>query len=159
FLLTISLVSNLVVVIGTVMGDRLLYMPSLGFTIVVAALLVRLFKDSQPDKQNSSTLDFFKTHSKVILISAALFAVYGFKTINRNPAWKNNLALMSSAIEDAPNSAYVHYLYANEMVKTATAQTDSIRRNAIYDKVLAEYLKAIEIYPTYAEFYSEAGAT
>jgi tetratricopeptide (TPR) repeat protein len=161
FFITISLVSNLVVVIGTIMGDRLLYMPSLGFTIVIAVLLARLFKDTQPDKQNYSVQDFFKLHSKVILISGVLFVLYGFKTINRNPVWKNNSALMESAIVDAPNSAYAHYLYANELVKNITVNppSDSVKLNTIYDKVLAEYLKAVEIYPTYAQFYSEAAAT
>jgi Flp pilus assembly protein TadD len=157
FFITISLVSNLVVVIGTVMGDRLLYMPSLGFTIVSAALLTRLFKDTQPDKPNTSVPEFFKAHSKVILVSGVLFLLFSFKTIGRNPVWKNNAALMESAIADAPNSAYAHYLYANEILKTP--QTDSAKLNAIYDKALAAYLKAVEIYPTYAEFYSEAAAT
>src|SRR6185369_7416257 len=112
-------------------------------------------------KQNSSVSDFFKSHSKVILISGALFMLYGFKTISRNPVWKNNLALMTSAVDDAPNSAYAHYLYGNELVKTAgTYQPgDSVKLNSLYDKVLAEYLKAVEIYPTYAEFYSETAAT
>src|SRR5258706_1360346 len=161
FLLTISLVSNLVIVIGTIMGDRLLYMPSLGFTIVIAVLIVRLFKDNTPDKKYSSVFDFFKAHSKVILVSGALFLIYGFKTVSRNLVWKNNLALTTSAIQDAPNSAYAHYLYANELVKNAAAypSTDSVKLNSAYEKVLAEYLRAVEIYPTYAEFYSEAAAT
>jgi tetratricopeptide (TPR) repeat protein len=161
FLFTISLVSNLVIVIGTIMGDRLLYMPSLGFTIIIAILLVRLFKDNKQDKKYSSVMDFFKAHSKVILVSGALFVLYSFKTIARNPVWKNNLALTTSAIKDAPGSAYAHFLYANEVVKNAVAipPTDSVKLNAAYDMVLAEYLKAVEIYPTYAEFYSEAAAT
>jgi tetratricopeptide (TPR) repeat protein len=161
FFVTISLVSNLVVVIGTIMGDRLLYMPSLGFTIVIAVLLVRIFKDVQPDKQNSSVFEFFKSHSKVLSISALLFIALGLKTIGRNPVWKNNATLMESAIVDAPNSAYAHYLYANELIATSLTlpPADSVQLHIIYDKALASYLKAIEIYPTYAEFYSEAGAT
>lgn len=161
FFITISLVSNLVVVIGTIMGDRLLYMPSLGFTIVIAVILARLFKDAQADKQNSSVADFFKAHSKVILVSGVLFLLYGFRTIDRNPVWKNNTTLMESAIVDAPESAYAHYLYANELVKNITTRppSDPVKLNSIYDKVLAEYLKAVEIYPTYAQFYSEVGAT
>jgi Flp pilus assembly protein TadD len=161
FFVAISLVSNLVIVIGTIMGDRLVYMPSLGFTIIVAVLLARLFKDNQPDKKDSSVFAFFKTHSKVIAVSSVLFLLFSFKTINRNPVWKNNLALMTSAVEDAPNSAYAHYLYGNELVRTATSYNpaDSARLNALYDQVLAAYLKAIEIYPSYAEFYSEAAAT
>lgn len=161
FFFTISLVSNLVIVIGTIMGDRLLYMPSLGFTMVMAVLVVRLFRDHEPDKKYSSVVDFFRTHSKVILLSGALFVLYGFKTVTRNPVWENNLLLMTSTVNDAPNSAYAHYLYANQIVKAALAypQSDTAKLNSVYDNALAEYVRAVEIYPTYAEFYSEVAAT
>jgi len=66
---------------------------------------------------------------------------------------------MESAIMDAPESGHAHYLYANEIIKRSTAETDSVKRVALYDRALAEYLKAVEIYPTYAHFYSEVAAT
>ena len=159
FFITISIASNLVIVTGTVMADRLLFMPSFGFTIVIAVLLARFLKDKQPDKNDSSVLDFFRAHPKVISVAAALFLLYGFKTVDRNPVWKNNMALMTSAIEDAPNSAYAHYLYGTELVKEASVVKDATQVDSFYNKALAAYLKAVDIHPTYAEFYSEAAST
>ena len=44
FLITIFLFSNLILIIGTSMGDRLLYFPSLGYCLVIAVLFVYLLR-------------------------------------------------------------------------------------------------------------------
>lgn len=161
YLLTISIVSNLVVVIGTVMAERLLYMPSLGFTLVLSLLLARLFDSSPQQEDVSGLIPFLKANEKMFLAMGVILALYSFKTIDRSSVWKDNLGLLQSGVRDAPNSAYVHYLYGNEIMKIAAsvAETDSVKRDSLYEEAVAAYKKAIEINPSYPYYYSALGVT
>jgi hypothetical protein len=51
YLITISLYTNLFITIGTAFGERLLYLPSLGFCITLVALLAKLWTPIDEPKQ------------------------------------------------------------------------------------------------------------
>lgn len=111
FLLTISLYTNLFYTIGTSFGKRLLFIPSLGFSILCAYLLLLPFKIKSSKKLK---LPNFKIPIGLTII---LCAIYSFKTIDRNKAWKNNLTLYSTDIKNCSNSARCHYYNGLSIMK------------------------------------------
>jgi tetratricopeptide (TPR) repeat protein len=99
FLLSFLIVSNWVRPIGTIMGERLLYFPSLGFTCALAYLLsVGL---GRPRQRLVSTI------AAVVVIGA-----YALRTAERNLDWRDHYSLFSSAARVSPNSYLVQGNYA-----------------------------------------------
>jgi len=99
FLATFSLTSNFLRPIGTIMAERLLYLPSLGFTCAVAWVLAR------GGGRQAATV-----------AGAALALVYGARTVARSADWHDHVALFSSAARVSPNSALVQANLANALL-------------------------------------------
>ena len=99
FIITISLVSNFLVDVGTPLSERFLFQPSLAFCLALAALYIQ-FRNR------------FAMYANVILgIVVILFSV---KTIHRNSVWKNNVTLDLTDVVSSPNSFRAN-LYALEI--------------------------------------------
>ncbi len=99
FMLTISLVSNFVVDIGTPLSERFLFQPSLAICIIIAAIFIRAEKS-------------YKVFSNgALLIIIFLFSI---KTYNRNSVWKDSETLLLTDVISSPNSVRTN-LYAGEM--------------------------------------------
>lgn len=100
FLLTYLPVSNWFIKIGTIMGERLMYAPSLGL-IILAALLINVL-----DKGSGPFLKIIKIRdlTPYFYLFLILLAWYGFVIIDRNRDWKNESALLKSGYAASPNS-------------------------------------------------------
>jgi protein O-mannosyl-transferase len=92
------------------MGERFLFIPSLGFLIALVALIERLTMASF----NSDAEPIWKNRkAKIALGVLALFFFMGFvKTFNRNKAWENNTTLYEADIETLNDCARTQYNYA-----------------------------------------------
>ena len=158
YLITIFIVSNLLVIIGTVMADRLLFLPSLGFCLIIAYLLTKVFKAEQTEIKFTKVADFLKANTKILAVAAIILALYSFKTITRNPVWYDNMSLYVAGVEDSPNSCRNHYLLGIELKnRDAVNEKDSIKRDAIYSHAIMELQKAIDLYPPYFDAYRDMG--
>jgi len=151
FLITIFLFSNLVLIIGTSMGDRLMYFPSLGFCIAVAVLPIKLLK--------IEVIDVKKLSANTKLIPVLLIVtLFGYKTYSRNVDWKDNYTLYSHDVRIVPNSVKAHYYLGLELVKViANAEQDEEKKKKIYEEGIAELEKAVSIYPSFASAYTQMG--
>ncbi len=93
FMITFSITSNLLFNIGTFMNERFVFIPSLGFTLILGYVLYLL--------GDSKVVGFQK-------ISVALLAVvgllYGIKTFTRNFVWKDDLTLFLTDVKTSDNS-------------------------------------------------------
>jgi tetratricopeptide (TPR) repeat protein len=90
--------SNLIVLIGSAMAERFLYLPSIAFAILVAAMVYRL-KNEQ--------------HARIVLI--AIVALYAVRTLTRNPAWNDNISLATTDIPTSPRSFRLRDMLAKEL--------------------------------------------
>ena len=151
FLINFSLYSNLVLTIGTAFGERLLFIPSLGFAICSAYLLIRFFS------QKSVSFSF-KNQSKLIGISMVILALYAFKTIDRNKDWKDNYTLYSTDVKNCSNSARCQYHHGLAIMKNEalTAKTPQ-EKNRLLLKAITAFEKAIAIHPNYSEAHADVG--
>ena len=96
FAVSFSPVSNFLVTIGTILGERLLYLPMVGFAIFLGAVLCRLVSVTQERRYVYAGL-------------AILLGLYGVLTVTRNRDWRNDVTLFSAAVHDGNRSAKVYY--------------------------------------------------
>lgn len=137
YLLSLSIVSNVVFPIGTNMGERFAFMPSAGFCIVVAALLLRWAE------RGNYTLPL-----TMLGIAAALFAL---RTVTRNPVWASNDTLFLSDAAHSPNSAKLQNACAGTYFDRAGKTEDEAQKRENYRLATQHARKAVEIHPTYKD--------
>jgi tetratricopeptide (TPR) repeat protein len=99
FFITLAPTSNLVILIGSIMAERFLYLPAIAFSVGVAiagqALLRRV-----PVRAQAAIL---------ALVCAAL----ALRTYTRNADWTTDLTLWSAAAQVSPESYKAHVNYAS----------------------------------------------
>ena len=98
FAIAVLPTSNLVVPIGSIMAERFLYLPSVAFAVLLAALAFR----AVPRK------------AATLLLGAAV-ALCACRTFARNFAWHDNLALASTDVETVPASFKLHDMLAKSL--------------------------------------------
>lgn len=100
FGLTLLPASNLLFTIGSIMAERLLYLPSIGFVVAAAALVFRLRKP----------------RAAYAVLGAAI-ALCAARTLARNPVWADDVTLAESGIASAPRSFRTHELLARGLFR------------------------------------------
>ncbi len=151
FLINFSLYTNLFLTIGTAFGERLLFIPSLGFSICCAYLLIQLLG------KRSAPLTF-KNQSKLIMVGTVVLGLYAFKTVDRNKDWKDNFTLYSTDVENCSKSARCQYHHGLAVMKTQAlnAKTQNEKIGYLKEAIVA-FEKAITIHPNYSEAYADVG--
>jgi len=145
YLLTLSIVSNIVFPIGTNMAERLLFMPSAGFAIAVAALMYNLtFK-----KKITSFKQLYPALG-VLIVVVVLFSI---KTITRNPAWATNFTLFTTDINTSPNSAKLRNAIGGELVTQSVNEPNEQVKQTMLTEAAGHLQEAINIHPTYKNAY------
>ena len=112
YLLTISLFSNTYAMMPSILSERWLLLPSLGFCIVLATVIYK--------SANGMTgpIELIKKNRVVILITVSILFLFSFKTIDRNFDWKNDITLFAADIKTAPNNHFTLRAYGSELIKT-----------------------------------------
>ena len=126
-------VSNLFFTIGTNFGERLLYLPSVGFCLLIG--MGYRFAASKVAGRRATTA------ATVVMVALCVWAVR-----SRNPDWRDNVSLFTSAVEACPGSARAHHNLGNALRDLGDAQG-----------ALAAYDRALAIYPGYAEVHYNTG--
>ena len=138
YLLTLSIVSNIVFPVGTNMGERFIFMPSLGFCLVVAMGLFAL----KPDLRKN-----------LAWTGAAVLLLFSVKTLMRNPVWKDNYTLFITDVKTSPNSAKLQNSAGGETIEYAITLKDPQARNAQLEIAAGHLKEALRIHPTYKNAY------
>ncbi len=157
YFITMSLASNLITLIGTNMAERLLYVPSLGFTIAAAVLLARLFKTNEHSAY--STLGaMFKQNKNLLMVSGVIALAFGFKTFDRNKDWTTVKYLFDQDIQTVPNSAHMLYYHANMQTnKDSLNKLSPAEKEARQKIALEELNKALSIYEQFPDAHNQVG--
>jgi Flp pilus assembly protein TadD len=131
YLGTLILVSNLIFPVGVFMGERFLFMPSLGFTLILAWGIRRL-----------PTAAWLPMTGVIVLAFSA-------KTVLRNPAWENDQSLALTDVQVSSNSAKANMSAGLSLIAEASKQTDLSSKKQTVDQAIIHLNKALEIYPQY----------
>jgi tetratricopeptide (TPR) repeat protein len=135
YLLTLSIVSNLVFPIGTLMGERFLFMPSVGFAIVFAALVLRFIKNTQT----------------ALILTGIVAGLFAFKTVLRNPVWHDNETLFFADAATSSNSAKLQNACGGIRFDQAKKAPQGAERNRLFEEAFKYADQALDIYPTYKD--------
>jgi tetratricopeptide (TPR) repeat protein len=133
FIITFSIVSNVLFTVGIIMNERFIFVPSLGFSIILAWILSRFVLN--------------KKILTVVLIS--ILGFYAFKTYSRNFAWKDNYTLFSTDFYNSNNSAKVATAFGGSLLEKSNdyIKTDSILSKIYIDSSIKILEHSIKIYP------------
>lgn len=141
YLLSIGLFSNWVELVAGMVAERLAFTASVGFCILVAALIVWI----------KPSLDFKKpgwVEAGLLLICV----VFSFRTIVRNADWKDRLTLMGRDIRHLDNSAQANNLYALNLMGAVFGRegnyTEEQKRNMML-LALTHFDRAVQIWPDF----------
>lgn len=157
FLATFSLYSNLIVTIGTHFGERLLFLPSLGFAMAVGYGLWYL------GTKTSNVLDAAARFqpAKAIIPLGILVVVavsYSFKTLERAAEWEDEIVLFDADRKNAPNSSRTHFRYGRSLMTQRLEETKNPEaRQRLLKDAIGALTDAVAIVPTYAEAQGELG--
>ena len=144
YLVTLSIVSNVIFPIGTNMSERFMFMPSLGFTLLLAYLLDRFI--------------YSKFGKNAFLAAVGLIIVsYCFKTITRNNVWKNDFTLFTTDVKTSTNSAKVLNAAGGALTTNAFHEKDENKKKEMLTQALQYLTKAVEIHPLYKNAYLITG--
>ena len=121
-----AVTANIFVSAGTsIMAERLAYLPSAGFCLLVALLWSQIANR--------------KPAASWALLMVLVLAL-GVRTVVRNADWKDNLTLFSHDVKVQPGSARVHRALGSEFASRGQLQAAS-----------AEFRAALRIFPDYAD--------
>ena len=131
--------SNLMVVVGTLMAERLLYLPSVGFCMGLSILVHRYVK-SKPVRG---------------LFCLALLSAYGWRTYTRNFDWESDETLFISGVETCPNSAKMRQHKAQILMTQGKRKLIEDNENEeglkLFEEGKAQMDIAREIYPDWCD--------
>ena len=134
----ISIVSNIVISIGTFMNERFAFSASLGACLLMAYLIKNL---------GSKTYTFDLKKSGVLLLPLMIF--YSYKTFTRVPAWESELTLNTAAIKVSKNSARANSFMATALFNKYKETTDPQEKKRLIAEAQPYAIKAVEIHPVY----------
>jgi protein O-mannosyl-transferase len=136
-------VSNLLILIGSIMADRFLYLPSIGFAACVVIALHALGR-----RINS------RAFAPVIL--CVMILALGIRTWSRNADWLTNATILAAGVRDTPNSFASHFALGTQMFLADPT-------HANIDPIIVEAEKSVAILDplpdelNFADPYANAG--
>jgi len=118
-----ALTANVLFPIGTIMGERLLYLPSVGWCLACGLAIAAAMAQRRA----------FAT-----AVVATLLVAFAARTWLRNGDWQDERTLFAATLIDAPNSAKAHY---NAGVV--------LQNDERLEEAMTQYRRALAIYPAY----------
>ncbi|MGH9869117.1 MAG: tetratricopeptide repeat protein [Candidatus Polarisedimenticolia bacterium] len=122
--LTYLLASNLLFPIGTIFGERLLYLPLAGFALLVAAGWDRLYAQGARLRRVS------------VVLLLTLLALYAGRSVVRARDWSSDETLFAATVKASPRSAKAH-----------SNQGFILQRQGRYEEAAASFRQALAIAP------------
>ena len=146
YLATLSIVSNIVINVGTFMNERFIFMASAGFSIACAYFL------------SEHLPKLTKYGKQIALVLAGVMLIgYSAKSFERVPVWKDSMSLNEAAVAISSNSARANSFMATAifdkyketlMSNAIKTLTDEQRNMLGWTEYYAK--KALDIVPNYS---------
>ncbi|MDP4267245.1 MAG: hypothetical protein Q8880_07410 [Bacteroidota bacterium] len=145
FMISIFVVSNLLIDIGALMGERFLFQPSLGFAIFAGYIIYFIFVNIKGPQILKTTL------LSVILIGIIVAGSY--RTYIRNNDWKTEYGLYLKDVKVSSNSAIANNYAGVAIINYTDAVKNLPDKNELLTKSVEFCRKASTIYKGYYDAY------
>lgn len=145
--ISFAMTSNIFFSIGDIFAERFLFVPSVGFVLIIAWLISRFLNKENADNYTNSA-------NKVIY---AMCLIYSGLAFNRAGDWKDQETLFLADVEHAPQSARVHTNAGTIYLNAAVASKDEVERKELWNQAYTEYKSAADIDSTDFQAYQALG--
>ena len=135
--LTLLPVSNIVFLSARPIAEQRLYIPSLGFCLLMAIGVMALFS------LKSRFIAQRMLRSLTVFLLVSVITIYFVTVIKRNFDWRNPFTFWSATLKSSPHSVRAHNNLGNEYSKIGK-----------YQEAISLYSKAIEIDSEHASSYN-----
>ncbi|CAI8019479.1 Protein O-mannosyl-transferase TMTC2, partial [Geodia barretti] len=110
--------SNLFFPVGFVVAERVLYLPSMGFCLLVALSI------------NSFRTKTRKNHAAIAV--SLLVLVFSAKTVSRNSEWGTSRGIVTAALKTFPGNAKLHMSMGNILAQQVKLLTSTLNHSLVY---------------------------
>lgn len=156
YLISIAMYSNLVVPVVGIVGERFVFLGSLGFCIILVYFIFRIFKTDP----KSLTIEF-DSRAKIIVIVALILIPYTALTITRNREWRNMFDLLRKDIPYLKNSAKANTQYAGYLMNSVYSDPNFKESGGVnqYKKefIVHHFQQSLKIYPNQYQTLNDLG--
>ena len=149
YLGTLFIVSNFIFPVGTNMAERFLFMPSLGFCLIIAVVLYKL---STVLAKTDQVFEFKKLTPSLMSLGL-ICLIFGAMTFVRNPVWKDNLTLFTEDAKISVNSAKLQNAAGGVLIDTYQNEKNESLRTEKINQAVVHLKQALEIHPNYKNAY------
>lgn len=140
-LITLSVGTNLIFDFGAPMAERMLFIPSLGYCILLSYMLFLVLNNSR----------------KILVCLLFIIPFYSYSTVWRNSEWKDNETLFLADIVKSPNSSRLN-LFVSEIYIGKYQKEVSSENKSIYLDSAKYYIdRSMQILPDYSFAYLRLG--
>ncbi len=139
FFMTYSVVSNLFLNLGTPMNDRFLFMPSVGFALLIAWLLLEYI----PSRVK---WQYIKKASGILLL--LIISGYAIQTVIRNADWNDNYTLFEHDSKISSKSARCNVV-TGKAIYDAAQELPPAEKEEYYKRAELYITKGTNIFPDY----------
>ncbi|MFQ5335879.1 MAG: hypothetical protein ACE5DN_07370, partial [Flavobacteriales bacterium] len=139
FMISFLLFSNLFFPIGTFMNERFMYLPSLGFCILLAWLIA------------SKLPALLRSSQAITAVFLLLLAAYSYKTVSRNHAWRNDYTLATTDVNTSGNSTKVNMSAGLALVHKVEANPGIPEKKQILNQAISYLNHSLQLYPNYIQ--------
>ncbi len=148
YIACVLLFSNWIELVAGMVGERLAFTASAGFSIFVASVLFWI----------KPSFNFLKPQKTELFIGLILL-LFSVRTMSRNSDWKNPITLMGNDIEHLENSAQANNMLAMSLLDESYKNTDLTNevKNEYRNKAVIHLQKAIKIYPYFFNYNFDLG--
>ncbi|TQD37717.1 tetratricopeptide repeat protein [Haloflavibacter putidus] len=128
-----------------VIADRFTYLFSVGFALVIAVVLLRLFNVENKEYPKKKTW----LPKALVLMVVGVGLVYSVKIIDRNQDWENYLVLYRTDILHLQNSAKANVMLAGRLYPLIALETNKYKQKQLLKETIIAYKNALRVYPDY----------
>ena len=139
YIITLSIASNIVFVIGAFMNERFVYVSSLSISLIVGFGIFKLLEHKKVSKNAIWTL--------LVII----FGLYSVKTISRNQVWKDNLTLATNDANISVNGAKSNVMAGGILTENAMKLNNTVEKQKMLQEGMVYLQRAINAYPEYID--------
>jgi protein O-mannosyl-transferase len=157
YLVAISMYSNVLVPVVGIVGERFVFVASLGFCIALVWVIFRIFRTDP----KSLTIEF-DARAKIIVIIALVLIPYVARTVTRNRDWRNLFTLYSKDIDSQVNSAKANNQYAGFLMNSVYKDPNFLKTGDVNqyetEVIISHFRRSLEIYPDNYQTVNDLGS-
>ena len=158
YLGSMVLASNILMLIGTHLAERLLFFPSIAYCLASVYLVCKLLKIDITEA-SYKVKSLFNMNGSLLMVIGVVLILFSIKTYSRNKDWKSDTTLFGHDLKTVPNSAHMLFYYANNLANkdSLNAVKNPVEREKRLVTAQKSITKALELYELFPDAHNVAG--